>query len=482
MYDKLFSLCAFSAEDLERERPRIQKAFDRVGLSEEDIQRGVERIETFYDTRLEGVRRLLGVWMKEFICVVLADEERQKIIYSTVPSIGGNPAAVANVISKDFYAGFPDIVLLAVMGGIFGKIDGFLEEAEKHALPSGHAHCGVNQLRLGRYLLDAVPKPDLHISWAVFCDEAPKVDDIISEYFQIPTIVVNRCQDGWTVRDGLPQVPERSINYAAEEIKRVVDRMGETLGITITDDMLMGSVLKLFELYDFWVEIGLLLKTDPIPISQVDLNLLHWATVICFQDYDELIKACSILLEETKERVNKGIGVLEKGAPKVFFAGVSSISDPSLVKMLEDLGVGVNSTEYQVFGPEGGPRLNLGDVGELAKLGPYQIIARIFSKNNVFGGLAPQIETLKKAFRYWMVDGVLWYLQTNCRTYSTSALMIKDAIRKETPDLPFMILEGDVYDPRSYSTEQLRVRLETFADMVQIKKKTKLEQFKHSLV
>ena len=470
MYEQLFSLCGFSAEDLAKEMPRIRKAFERVGLTEEDVERGVQRIEAFYDTSLEGVRRLLGVWMKEFLCMVLADEEREKIIYSTVPSIGGNPAAVANLISKDFYAGFPDILLSAVMGGIFGKIDGFLEEAEKHALPSGYAHCGVNQLRLGRYLLSSTPKPDLAISWAVFCDEAPKVDDIISEYFQIPTIVVNRCQDGWTVKDGIPQVSDRSIQYAADEIKRVVNRMSETLGVPITDDMLMGSLLKLFELYDFWVELGLLLKEDPMPLSQVDLNLVHWATVICFQDYDELIQACRILLEEVKERARNGIGVLEKGAAKVFFAGVSSISDPSLVKLMEDLGIGVNSTEYQVFAPSGEPRLDLGDVGDLARLGPYQIIARIFSKNNVFGGLAPQIEGLKKAFRFWEVDGVLWYLHTNCRTYSTSALMIKDAIAKDIPELPFMILEGDVYDSRAYNTEQLRVRLETFADMVRIKK------------
>ncbi len=470
MYSKLFSLCAYSPEELEREKPRIEKAFKKVGLTEADVKRAEKRVTEFYDTSLQGVRKLLGLWMKEFIHVVLAGEERKKIIFSSVPSIGGNPAAVANMISKDFYAGFPDVVFFAVMGGIFGRIEHLLEAAERHSMPAGFAHCAANQIRLGRYLLNATPKPDLQISWAVFCDEAPKLDDMIAEYFGVPTITVNRCQDGWTVIDGVAQVPERSIQYAADEVERVVRRMSEVLGVTITDEMLMGSLLKLFQLYDYWVELGLLMKEDPMPISQVDLNLLHWATIVCFQRDDDLIDACKTLLEEAKQRVAKGIGPLAKGAPKVFFAGVSSIEDPSLVRLAENLGIGVNSTEYQVFGPSGEPRLEIGDVGELAKLGPYQIIARIFSKNNVFAGLQPQIETLIKAFQFWNVDGIWWFQHSPCRTYPTNALMLKDAIRKFMPDVPFFILEGDEYDPRSYNTEQLRVRLETFADMVKMRK------------
>jgi benzoyl-CoA reductase/2-hydroxyglutaryl-CoA dehydratase subunit BcrC/BadD/HgdB len=470
MYSKLLSLCGFSPEDLEREKPRIEKAFQKAGLKEEDFRRAEKRVETFFDIQLEGVRRLLGVWVKEFIHFILAGEERKKIIYSTLPSLGGNPIAVVNLISKDFYACFPDVVVMFFLSSIFGKANYLYETAETHALPAGFVHCGIDQLRLGRYLTGLGPKPDLQVSWAIFCDEAPKLDDMISEYFGVPTVFINRCQDGWEVVDGIARVPERNIAFAADEIKRSVDRISEVLNVTITDEMLMGSLLRLFELYDYWVEIGLLMKNDPLPARQADLMLLHFATVICFQEMDELIEACRILLAELKDRVNRDVGPLKKGSPRVFLAGVPPLCDPGLLKLIEELGLGINSTEYQVFGPSGGPRFDIGDAGDLAKLGPYQIIARIFSKNNLFAGHLPQIQSLKKAFRFWNVDGVLWHLHTSCRTYSTNALMLKESIAKDNPDLPFIIVEGDYYDPRAYNPEQLRVRLETFADMVKIRK------------
>jgi hypothetical protein len=50
--------------------------------------------------------------------------------------------------------------------------------------------------------------------------------------------------------------------------------------------------------------------------------------------------------------------------------------------------------------------------------------------------------------------------------------MLKDTITKKT-GLPFLFLEGDLYDPRLYNLEQQRVRLETFAEMVKIFKATK---------
>ncbi|UCF83046.1 MAG: 2-hydroxyacyl-CoA dehydratase [Desulfobacteraceae bacterium] len=43
--------------------------------------------------------------------------------------------------------------------------------------------------------------------------------------------------------------------------------------------------------------------------------------------------------------------------------------------------------------------------------------------------------------------------------------MVKDALKKEVK-IPALVLEGDVYDPRYYTKEQLRTRIESFAELV----------------
>jgi len=465
MYSKLFTLCGFNAEEVQKERPRIEKAIQKISLTQEDFERAEKRVETYFDLELKGMRKILGIFLKEFISLVLARQEKKKIVYSMLPSLGGNPTAVINLISKDFYGGFPDVIFCFVLGSIFGKLGYILDAAETHALPAGMAHCGSNQIRLGRYLLELTPKPDLHLSWGVLCDEAPKMDDLISEDFDVPTIFINRCQDGWIVKDGVPQLPERSIRFTADELRRTVNKINDALGVTITDELMMTSLLRSMECFNYWAEIGLLLRDDPVPISQVDMLCLHLLILICVQDMDEVIEAFQLLLKELKERVAKGIGPVEKGTPKVLFAGITSIPDPSIMRLIEELGLSVSFTELQVFGPHGGPRPDIGEVGDLIKAGPYVTIAKLFATNSVFSGLGPRIDMLKKACSYWNVDGILWYLHSNCRTYSTDALMIKDAMKRDI-NIPIMIMEGDLYDPRVYNLEQQKVRLETFAEMV----------------
>ena len=50
--------------------------------------------------------------------------------------------------------------------------------------------------------------------------------------------------------------------------------------------------------------------------------------------------------------------------------------------------------------------------------------------------------------------------------------MAKKGVEDEL-GIPVLALEGDVWDTRDYSTEALRIRVETFAEMLRAKKATK---------
>ena len=47
--------------------------------------------------------------------------------------------------------------------------------------------------------------------------------------------------------------------------------------------------------------------------------------------------------------------------------------------------------------------------------------------------------------------------------------MIKKSIESDL-GIPVLALEGDLYDTRDYSAQQLRTRVETFAEMLKAKK------------
>ncbi len=47
--------CATTGETWEAEAARVGRAFEMVGITEEDISRAKERIDTYFDVELAGV-------------------------------------------------------------------------------------------------------------------------------------------------------------------------------------------------------------------------------------------------------------------------------------------------------------------------------------------------------------------------------------------------------------------------------------------
>ena len=54
----------------------------------------------------------------------------------------------------------------------------------------------------------------------------------------------------------------------------------------------------------------------------------------------------------------------------------------------------------------------------------------------------------------------------SCRVFGNDYMMIRDGVKKELGDIPSLVLETDLFDPRYYTAEQSRTRLESFAEMV----------------
>jgi len=81
------------------------------------------------------------------------------------------------------------------------------------------------------------------------------------------------------------------------------------------------------------------------------------------------------------------------------------------------------------------------------------------------------IET-KEGCKTLDLDGFMWFYQYACRASTPQMLIYKKGIEEQT-GVPVLLLEGDLFDTRSYSAEALRTRVETFADMLRERKAAK---------
>ena len=457
--NELLTLCGYESDEMKKELPRVRKAFARLGITDEDIARGKERVVTYYDMDLKGVRKLLGIFVKELVNMTLAkDEGRTKIIH-TCMAAGFEAVGSAFVsYSKDVYVEVPNPPFMVVFGGIFGRFVPILEAAEALWLQSGLVgHCAMVKSRLGLLALGLIPKPDVMVTSGFLCETSPKTNDLIREVYGIPTVYYDTCQDreAWEYPDAT-----RPIAFAAQGMRRAVERVGEYVGFEVRDNMV-------WEVLDVRGRCGaamervhsLIRESDPVPLASTHDNLLAWLgpVALSFEGLMRATDAMNTLYEELRERVEKGVGVTVKGAPKILGILPNHHTDPRLEHLINSLGMTIVCVDFELSAPlpSGAPKIE----------DPYVAIAQ-----NLRGSgaqpLSARVKLILDACKRYNIDGVLDHFHVGCRAVASDAFIIGDALMKEL-SIPVLVLEWENFDPRVFHYEQYRSRLELFKSMIE---------------
>ena len=461
MYTELLTLCGFEPAEIEKERPRIDKAFQKMGIGEEDIRRGESRIEEYFDVELEGVRKLLGVWMKELVSIALAREENRKVIMSEWPGPHTGFLAKAVYAVEDVYFGTPGMVFTIVLGGIFDKLNPLFEAGEGLGQAPGSAHCGLFQMQVGAIEKGLMPVPDLIVAPGCVCDAGAEAGELIHELYGIPVVYIDACLD-WQWGE-YPQVGTRQVKYISGKLAKVRRRIEDVIGYEIPEEGLtrgLASVGQTARLIQILAK--LMAKADPQPISQANLDLLYFMLATPLRHRDEANEAP--LADEVTQLIQQGKGVVPRGAPRVYSA-MRFASNPDIWKMIQDVGLAVPVALLDWLPPEVRQRSQFADPIEALVDSAYRTTPACTASGNIWY----DVECCKAC----NVDGAIAVYPFSCRAYANNPLMVAKAIKEEL-GIPAITLEYGGYDCRDYPAGALRTRVETFAELLRMRKASKV--------
>jgi benzoyl-CoA reductase/2-hydroxyglutaryl-CoA dehydratase subunit BcrC/BadD/HgdB len=459
MYTELFKLCGFEDAEIERERPRIDKAFKKLEIEAEDCKRAEDRVRKYFSLDLVGVRKCLGLGLKELIDLVLAKDEGKKLVYTSVPP----PAGLCLSLNiAGIWCQVPESVLALGMGQIFGKLAPIMEAAEEHGLPPAVAACSYHQVRLGGMIKGIIPLPDAVISSGFFCDQSAKVYELIHEVYGVRIVELDSCVDSnW---GEWPEIPERRVRLYADDIREAAEELERVLGIELTEETLNAGWRKYTDMRLSGQRVIELSKAEPMPISQVDLNPF-WRLISSAggRGLEEGPEAIDILTREVEKRVEEGKGVVEKEAPTVAFL-TNSVGDPAMARMFEECGLAMRGPLIYYMPPLQRAESKFTTFEERT--------VEAMMRRGLYHSTPGCIAVMEESIKAMKPDALLWYYQFSCRASSPQALIIKKSIEDDL-GIPVLLLEGDVFDERSYSAEVLRTKVEAFADMLRGRKAAK---------
>ena len=458
-YDKLLTLCGYEPEELKRERPRIEEAFKRLELTRDDLDRGEERVRYYFDLDLLSIRKILGLWIKSLIDLVLAKEEGKKVVYTCMPPFFHILGALA-ALPGDLYVTSPDITLAHTVGGIFGKVVPLLEVAEADILPAGSAFCSPIQAKYGAITKGMIPVPDLLVSSGFVCDQSPKVDELLGIRYRIPVVYSDGPNDADKIN--WPQVSDRRVQYMAHECKDTLQKIETVLGYRITEEQAQHAEMRIGKIAMQCDRVFDLIKeADPTPTGFVNLGQVARVTKLgvntttISSDPEGLL---DLFYEELLERVNNGKGTIPKGAPRVGIDTFSSIPEPTT--MIEEAGLAVVAdftglVTTKADGIDSGYEKYWERGSEV--LLRYCGIA--FAKRFV------------QVCKDWNLDGAVLNYQIGCRDMCMGTLKMRELIMKEL-GIPVLLLESDNTDPRNSVSEATRNRIAAFAEVLKSRAKS----------
>jgi hypothetical protein len=453
---ELLKLCGFTAQDIDKELPRVERAFEKLGITAADVERGKQRLIKYYDVELEGVRKAFRLCLLELVNSVLAREEgKKKIIFGfMIPGFETIGAALMSK-SREVFAAHHSWAFLLIVGCVFGKLVPILEAAEKKWLKAGAvAHCANLKTLLGIVTLDMIPRPDLMVTSGFLCETAPKTLDLLHEYYGMPVCSWDTCYD---VGSGnYPDTADRTVDLAVKSLRRIIGQIQDIVGFPITDDMLWEALEARSRFDNAIGKVqGLIHSSDPLPLSPTHDNLWMCLGSLTFSidNLPDAIDAANTLYTEVQERVGKGLGAMPKGAPRVLGEVFSHHADPRLEHLAYEMGIAiVVATTTSVIRYEGKRK----DPCEVISRGWGEGLSAGFTRN-----IPKQIEVCKRM----NIDGVLDRYHVGCRAVAGDALVIESAIKKEL-GIPVLLLEWENFDPRVYKHEEYRRRLEVFKTMM----------------
>jgi hypothetical protein len=454
---ELLELCGYSEQEIESELPRVEKAFNKLGITVDDIERGKQRLSKYYDVELKGVRKALRLILRELVDALLVRDEGVKNIIYGFMAPGFDLLSSALVTkSRDVFSIHHSWAFQIFVGCVFGKIVPILEEAERKWLKAGMvAHCANLKTLVGPLTLGMYPKPDLLVTTGLLCETSPKTVDLFHEFYDIPVWYVDACQD--RTSGEYPEPSERVAISAAKSLKRLAERIQEVVGFEITDDMLLEVQDAKGKMGEAFGRIrDLIANSAPLPLSPAHENIWMCLNVLALSidGITEATEAVDTLYEELRERVAKGLGVVEKEAPRVLATLPMGQTDPRLEHLACEVGIAIVATDRNL-------EVSIKEIPE----DPYMRFGIGMQVGAMHVPPAMRIPLLIEGCKKLNIDGVLDRFHVGCRAVAGDALLIENAIKKEL-GIPVMLLEWENFDPRVYKHEEYKKRLEIFKMMM----------------
>ena len=258
----------------------------------------------------------------------------------------------------------------------------------------------------------------------------------------------------------LPQVQDAAaLDYWLSELRRLIVRLEFEFGVEITPAKLSAAVSLLNEERRSLQALQDVCMRRPAPISGMDLlTVLHNRGFSV--DKREAVELLDRLTGELLQLSDRGISPFSATTPRILLTGVPvGLGSDKVVRIIEECGGSVVCFESCGGYKKVDPVAVSGD--------PLRAIAEKYLRIpcSCMSPNSGRLELVSRLVQQFQADGVIDLTWQGCHTYNIESFSLKRHLQSGGK-MPFMQIETDYSESDS---EQLKVRIEAFLEMIVVK-------------
>jgi benzoyl-CoA reductase subunit B len=270
------------------------------------------------------------------------------------------------------------------------------------------------------------------------------------------------------LRDASGVPSKEDIDYVVKQLEEVIEVCERLTGKKLDWAKFRRIVALSGETGELWSKIKALTKNVPSPYDAYFDSVTMMAPLYCLRGTEDGLRFFETALKEMEEKVRMGTGPL----PKERFRFVIEGPPPwPFLKTFRDMfskwgAVAVASTYSTVgglweFGFKHDPNR------------PLESIAQHMLQWNVTNrNFLQRYEQIERYVNEWSADALVIHSVKSCRLFSAGQGDMREHFTKDL-DVPTLLVESDIEDPRYFSEAQLKNRIDAFFESLEHRKLTR---------
>ena len=384
------------------------------------------------EVMLAGKESAGSLWIREWGKLFLkAYEPDQKVVYTGIYAFPMELVAAFDVVPFDFE------IASAMLASTENGVPTMMEAEDR-----GYAMdvCSFHRGALGASFNEYFPTPELLITTSYYCDQKAKTNEILALLHGKESFLLY-----------VPaEISKATVAYVEKQLRQAADKLGEIAGQKLDEDRLKEAVRSSNRARRSHLELLELLKHCPAPWGGGQL-IAFSINATLFNGTEVRERLNEAFLKGIQKRIE--IGKLRPEKHRLYWFAWLPTYGSNLFEILKENQVTVPLCEtLRVFWDE------------IDEDRPFEGLALKCLRNPFVGPVTRRTNGLDRIAEAYNLDGAVLFATPACRQANGAYKLLKNSLEKL--GLPFLMLDMDISDPRGYSREQTRSRLEGFIEVL----------------